>query len=304
MSSDERRCAAGQLCRGHTVTNGERQPAQLTTPVGLCESCQRWVGAALRALPGDWCKLKLTIGESRASVSGGGRRPKPGSRVPLNVSADELMRHMVLAAWDAGSHVAGELSSRWDWVRRPRSSAHDYRLLVAAELLVSPNVRLLAANQDGVRTALFLGHLHRRATQHLGETLQRERQHLPCPSCGAQALVKEVQDRRGRESVAGVQTPEVIRCLACDGGPNRDGTWTEAEYQWLSRMVLDEREEIAVLKWLLAQAEWERDMAAWLAAERYWVLGYVAGVLNIENDPGLASADGLIDRVRGTMVTA
>jgi hypothetical protein len=253
----------------------------------------------MRALPADWCKLKLTIGESRALVGGGGRRPKPGSRVPINTAADDLMRRIVLSAWDAAAAVAAELNVRWDWARASRSSGHDYKLLAAAAALVAPNVdKLVDADPTA---ALYLTALHRYATRHLGETHQREKQHLPCPSCGAQALVKEVRDLRGRQSVNGVETPDVIRCLACDGGPNGDGTWTEAEYEWLRTMVLSEREEHEVLKWLLAEAQWQRDVAAWLAAERHWVLGYVAGVLNIEDQPGLRSADGLIDRVRGTV---
>lgn len=302
MSSETRRCAAGHLCRGYTVTNGQRIPAQLTTEDGLCKPCQRWVRTAIRNLPGDWCKLKLTIGESRSPIRGG-RRPKPGSRVPINVSTDELMRHIVAACNYAAELVAAELNTEWRWYGRATTSAHDYRLLVAAELMVSPHVDKLA--EADTAAALRLADLHRRVTQQLGETRQRERQHLPCPSCGAQALVKEVQDRRRNVSAAdGTATPEVIRCLACDGGPNRDGTWTEAEYQWLSRMVLDEREEMNLTKWLVAEANWQRDVVAWLAAERHWVLGYVAGVLNIESDPGLSSADALIDRVRGTLVIA
>lgn len=304
MSGEQRRCNAGALCHGYTVVGGQRVAAQLATATGMCEPCQRWIRSSMRALPADWCKLKLTLGESRAAQigGGGGRRPKPGSRVPINVSADDLMRRIVLGAWDAAALIAGELNARWDWARQSRSSGHDYKLIAAAVALVAPNVDKLAGADP--ETALLIPVLHRYAVRHLGETVQREKQELPCPSCGAKALVKEVQDLRGRQSVNGVETPEVIRCLACDGGPNRDGTWTEAEYLWLSTMVLSEREEHNVLKWLLAEAEWGRDVALWVAAERHWVLGYVAGVLNIENDPGLASADALVDRVRGTLVTA
>lgn len=291
MSDQDRRCAARELCRGYTVVDGKRVPAQLTTATGLCRPCQRWIRKSMRDLPGDWCKLKLTIGESRAPVGGGGRRPKPGSRVPINTAADDLMRRIVVGAWDAAALVAGTLNSRWDWARASRSSGHDYKLLVAAADLVAPNVdKLTDADPD---TALYLTALHRYAVRHLGETQQREKQHLPCPSCGAQALVKEVRDMRGRGSVNGVETPEVIRCLACDGGPNRDGTWTEAEYQWLSTMVLSEREEQDVLKWLLAEAEWERDVAAWLAAEREFALDLVASMLDID---GMAD---LMARVQG-----
>lgn len=298
----ERRCAAATLCRGYTVTDGKRVAAQLTTPTGLCQPCQRGIRRAMRELPADWCKLKLTIGESRAPIGGGGRRPKPGSRVPINTAADDLMRRIVYTAWDAALVVAFELNARWDWARASRSSGHDYKLLSAAVDLVAPNVDKLADVDP--HAALRICLMHRYATKHLGETRQLERKHLPCPSCGAQALVKEVQDLRGRQSIDGIETPEVIRCLACDGGPNGDGTWTEDQYRWLAKMVTSEREEHKVLKWLLAEAQWERDIAAWLAAEREWALGVVAGILNIESGPGLTSAAGLLERVRGTAVAA
>lgn len=291
--TDDRRCTAGHLCRGYTVTDGRRTPALLEQQHGLCDPCQRWVRSALRQLPGDWCKLNLTLGEPSRSVKSGGRRPKPGSRVPINVGADELMRQIVIASWDAGALVAAELNTRWPWIRQTRSSVHDYQLLVAAERLASPNVGSLISDPAGIGVALLITHLHRRVTQQIGETRQRERQHLPCPSCGAQALVKEVQDRRGLVSAGdGTATPEVIRCLSCDGGPNRDGTWTEAEYQWLAQMVLSEREEHNVLKWLLAEAQHERDVASWLASERHWVLGKFAQSL------GYADATEIIENTR------
>lgn len=295
MSSDERRCAAGHLCRGYTVTDSRRIPALLEQQLGLCDPCQRWVRSAMRQLPGDWCKLKLTIGESRAPLRGG-RRPKPGSRVPINVGADELMRQIVTAAWDAGALVAAELNARWPWIRQTRSSVHDYQLLVAAERLASPNVGALISNPAGIGVALLITHLHRRVAQQVGETMQRERKHLPCPSCGAQALVQEVQDRRGHVSASdGSATPEVIRCLACDGGPNRDGTWTETEYEWLAQMVLSEREEHNVLKWLLAEAQWERDYALWLAVEREWALDVVAVEMGIDTSDEFG---GMVNRIR------
>lgn len=296
--STERRCGAGDACRGYTVSNGQRVPALLTTPTGLCRPCQLWVRSGLRALPADWCKLKLTIGESRAHAGGGGRRPKPGSRVPINTAADDLMRQIAAACDTAAVLVSDAVHAQWHFFGRPTGRDRDYRMIQGAVRLVAERVDTLADQPGGINTALRLAVLHRRAVRHLGETSQREKQHLPCPSCGAQALVKEVRDLRGRESVNGTETPEVIRCLACDGGPNGDGTWTEAEYQWLSTMVLSEREEHNVLKWLLAKAEWERDYAAWVAAEREWALGVVAGVLNIESDPGLTSAAGLLERVR------
>ncbi|OBJ19882.1 hypothetical protein [Mycobacterium sp. 1245801.1] len=294
MSDHERRCGAGELCHGHTVVDGKRVPAQLSTATGLCQPCQRWVRSSMRALPSDWCKLKLTIGESRAPVGGGGRRPKPGSRVPINTAADDLMRQIAGACDTAAVLVSDAVHTQWHFFGRPTGRDRDYRMIEKAVRLVAERVdTLVACGAIGIHAALRLAVLHRYATRHLGETRQREKQHLPCPSCGAQALVKEVRDLRGRGSVNGVETPEVIRCLACDGGPNGDGTWTEAEYQWLSKMVLTEREEQDVLKWLLAEAQWERDVAAWLAAEREFALDLVASMLDID---GMAD---LMARVQG-----
>ncbi|AER47643.1 DNA binding protein [Mycobacterium phage DS6A] len=298
-TDDARRCSAGRGCQGYEVTEGRRLPALIADPPGMCEPCERAIAAALRALPGQWRKLELTLGESRAPVAGG-RRPKPGSRVPINTNTDELMGQIAAACDDAGRIVAAALHTQWRPLNRARRTVrHEHSVIVAAAELVAPNVPALLDGGLGLGVARRIMHLHRRARHQLGETRQRERQHLPCPSCGAQALVREVQDRRRTTSAGdGSATPEVIRCLACNGGPNRDGTWTETEYTWLAHMVLAEREEIAVLKWLLAEAQHERDVAAWLAAERDWALDRLAADLHL--------MDGyhLLERVRAAVVPA
>lgn len=288
----DHRCESGFLCREHTIEDGQRQPATIETPTGMCRGCQRWVRRCLKSLPHDWCRLKLTIGENRSREAGGGRRPKPASRVLLNVNADDLMRQIHEACNQAAELVAAELNTQWV-SRRPSGRGWDYRAITAAVALVAERIDTLTSTAAGAGIALRVTNLHRLVTRQLGETRQREHKHLPCPSCGAQALVREVQDRRGAVSADdGSATPEVVRCLACDGGPNRDGTWTETEYEWLSTMVLSEREEHEVLKWLLAKAEWERDLALWLAEERQWALGDVAKLLCFDD------ADDLMDRVR------
>ncbi|PKQ59740.1 hypothetical protein B5566_02545 [Mycobacterium sp. MHSD3] len=283
-------------CRQFIVEDGRRRAALLTTPTGLCEGCQRWVRASMRALPDDWLKLELTIGEHRALVGDKTRRPRPGSKVPINVATDDLMRRIVEAAHTAAALVAKTTGARWRGYPRSTTTGRDYRLVQAAARLVAERVDVLIAAEDGgLDAAIRIVDLHRQAVQQLGETRQRERQHLPCPSCGVQALVREVQDRRPAYSSGphdGRQTPEVIRCLACDGGPNGDGTWTETEYRWLSTMVISEREEHNMLKWLLAEAQWERDIATWLAAEREWVMAEIARMT------GMDGPDALLARVR------
>jgi hypothetical protein len=256
MSDQLHRCEFGPMCRGFVLEGGRRAPATMDQPTGLCRSCQRYVAHSMEKLPGDWCRLKLTLGEFQVSAGGGGRRPKPGSRVPLNVGTDSLMRDIVsVCAWAADA-VEPALGVRAGMPLRNPSSIVGYKTITRAVGLVSHHVEKLLEAGDGVEICEQIVLLHRRAVRQLGETEQRERLHLPCPSCGRLSLVREVQDRRGRELVAGVETPEVVRCLSCDGGPNRDGTWTETEYQWLSTMVLSEREEHNVLKWLLAEANW------------------------------------------------
>jgi hypothetical protein len=253
---DRHRCASGFLCREHTIEDGQRVPAQIETPTGMCRGCQRWVKRSLTALPHDWCRLKLTIGENRSREAGGGRRPKPGSRVLVNVNSDDLMRQIHDTCSAAAEIIAHDFNARWVR-RRPTGRGRDYRAIADAAKLVGANIETLTARPAGAEVALRITNLHRLVVRQLGETSQREHKHLPCPSCGAQALVREVQDRRRTVSADdGSATPEVVRCLACDGGPSRDGTWTETEYEWLSTMVLSEREALDVWKYLLAERDW------------------------------------------------
>ncbi|WP_131816874.1 hypothetical protein [Mycobacteroides abscessus] len=234
----------------------------------------------MRRLPNEWCKLKLTIGEkrSRGAQEEVSRRPKPGSKVLINVDTAELMGEIVLICDEATRGVLKsiEREHRRGYPALGRSTAdrYDFAIVLKAVDVVTHDIGVLASSSEGVMICLKLLDLAYRIRRHLGETLYRERQHLPCPSCGELALVKEVQDKRGRVSSDDQEdiTPEVIRCLACNGGPNQNGTWTETEYRWLAKMVLSEREEHEMLKWLLAEAQWKGDVNAWLAAERLWLL--------------------------------
>ena len=194
--SELHRCGFGPMCRGFILEGGKRAPARIDVPHGLCAACLRYAVRSLRALPADWCRLKLTIGELRAQAGGGGRRPKPGSRVPLNAATDGLMREIVAVSRWAVDVVADELRVDRVAARRNASSAVEYRLIVRAVELVSPNIERLIGLPDGVEICERFVLLHRRATRQLGETEQRERLHLPCPSCGRMSLVREVQDRR------------------------------------------------------------------------------------------------------------
>jgi hypothetical protein len=243
------RCGFGPECVRSSVDEGSRRVgALIEVPVGLCRPCERLTARAVRVLPRQWLQLKCSLGESRSSVVSG-RRPKPGSSVPLNVGTEALMRDVVRAMHDA-ARLVGE-QARVDVPVLPAnpSSVREFRVLTSAAALVGNRVGVLAASAAGLDAARVLVVSHRRCVRQLGEDRQQERLHLPCPQCGRQSLVREVVDRRGWSS-GGVGTPEVVRCLGC-----RE-EWSESEYRWLSQLVLadaKEREEQDVLRWLLAE---------------------------------------------------
>jgi hypothetical protein len=221
-------------------------------------------------MPADWCRLEVTLGQK--TWHNDGRRAAPGSRVPLNTTADDLMRQIHGTANHAATIVANTLHTEWRY-RRATGRPQDYRTITRAVALVAPNIDRLTTTLDGIAVALHAAHLHRQVVHQLGHTRQREHKHLPCPRCGAQSLVREIQDRRHYSSnTDGSATPEVVRCLACDG------KWSETDYSWLATMVLAEQEEHAVLKYLLA--------------ERDWALTILAHEL------GLPSVEALLDRLR------
>lgn len=302
--SEVRRCKAGRLCDGYEVVAGQRRAAEVTGETHLCEACQIKTRKLIRRMPNDWCKLKLTIGEKRArgQVEEISRRPKPGSKVLINVDTAELMGEIVDVC-DRSTRLAlgrGERKrSRGDVVVGQSSAdRYDFRVVLKAVDVVTKNIDVLASSQEGTMLALKVFDLGYRVRRHLGETLYREKQHLPCPVCGELALVKEVQDKRQSVSSANQEdiTPEVIRCLACNGGPNQDGTWTEAEYKWLQSMVLTDQEEHEMLKWLLAEAEWQRDVCAWLAVERRWYLELACATTGMPWEHFLTALEGTADR--------
>ena len=284
------RCASGRACRAAETVDGRRTAAVVADGRQLCESCTGEARRAFARLPHDWLKLKASLADT-----GGGAgekvRSTPTPAAPINVAAEALMARIVDCV-KRGDATVREVMGMDVMAGSGRGSRAEYRFLTAATMRIVPNVdRLIGAPEgaywrghvglawSGVDVALMALDVRRRVRQHLGETRQREVLHLPCPRCNARALVREVEDRRRWTSATdGVATPEVIRCAACEG------EWTEAEYRWLSRMVLSERErkEIRVLEWLLAEATWQRDVALWLATEREWAMDNVAQVIGLE----------------------
>lgn len=280
MSEPTRRCGMGTKCHGWALgDDGKRVAALLSKPEGLCEPCQAWVQRVLDDFPQQWLKLELTLGEHRAPHSERTRRPKPGSIIPLNVTTDELQHRVDDLLLNAALLVASEMKMK---LRRyeGESTIQVHRRIQRYATLVYTNLDKLLAAEPTNASVRGMVQLHSTIVRHLGETAQRERKHLPCPQCGAQGLVKEVQDNRGKEyhSDNVNETPEVVRCTNCDGA------WSEEEYNWLSRIVLSEREEREMVEWLLAEARWERDYCAWLAAERLWLLARAAVVTSMDVD--------------------
>jgi len=245
------RCGFGpQLCRSACVQSGVRVAGGIEASAGLCGGCSRLVRRCVGELPGQWLQLRASLGESRVLVGGGGRRPKPGASVPINLGTDALMRDIVRVLHDGAVLLAPVLNVVVPVLLCNPSSVSEFRGMSSAVDLLRPNVERLAVVDGGVEVAKRIVHQHRRAVRQLGESPQREMLHLPCPRCGRQLLVREVQDRRGWSSGGG-ETPEVVRCLGCQE------EWTESEYAWLSRMVISERDESDVLKWLVAEAQWK-----------------------------------------------
>ena len=232
------------------VEGGKRVGKPIEASYGLCRACRRRVERCVADMPEQWLRLRSTLGESRALV-GGGRRPKPGSSTPINLATDALMRTMVEVAHDALDLVGPQMNVGVPALPANPATGVQLSTLSMFAHLVGPNVERLALVEGGVEVANAVVTQHRRAVRQLGEARQRERLHLPCPRCGQQALVREVVDRRWSSD----GTPEVVRCLGC-----RE-EWSEAEYAWLSRIVISERDEQNVLKWLLAELNWKYNEA-------------------------------------------
>ncbi|WP_301119817.1 hypothetical protein [Mycolicibacterium fortuitum] len=284
------------------MRDGQKHPGHAPSHP-LCDACLDWAARVLGWLPNDWLKLKLSLGDT-GGAAGEKVHSTPTPAVPLNVAADELMGYVVDVIKQADATLRYEMGmDPVPPVRR--ASPAEYRYIAEAVARIGPNVTRLAdaphrvwRNAAAAYTREWSGpdvitraiDVHDQVRVHLGHTVQRERKQLPCPRCKVRALVKEVQDRRRQVAYSSdpeLATPEVIRCLACHS------EWTEAEYAWLSKWVLSEREEMELLKWLLAEAQWERDVNAWRAAELEWALADVARVIGLDG-----GAPELLEQVR------
>lgn len=296
-------------CRAAEVKGGKRRPALLKLYGDtLCEACERWARRCLLDFPHAWCKLKLTLGERQ---SGAGSKvsytPTPG--VPVNVDADALMGVLVeVAGWAAQAAADSTGASRSGGLGRGYASMCENVAFAEVRFADMVACRTLAFKSwdesgtvpqkvelSGLDIARRIVDAAARSRSHLGESVRVRREPLPCPRCGTpRVLVREVQDNRGRVSASdGSATPEVVRCMACGE------QWAEADYRWLSRLVLGEKEGRKMLElaqWLIAEARWQRDCMEWLVAERDWALNDVAQVIGISG-----GAAAMLTKIRSTV---
>lgn len=94
-------------------------------------------------------------------------------------------------------------------------------------------------DMTGLDTALQLVQLHNQARAELGLTRLRHKYEMPCPNCGSDV---------GRDDGT-----TIVDCKQCESA------WTEREYQFLVGLITQERLDVEILKYLLAEAYWRLD---------------------------------------------
>lgn len=95
---------------------------------------------------------------------------------------------------------------------------------------------------SGLDIALQLVDLHNQARAELGFTRLRHKYELPCPNCGSDV---------GRDDGT-----TIVDCKTCES------SWTEREYKFLVGLVLHERLDMEITKYLLAEAYERLDKVA------------------------------------------
>jgi hypothetical protein len=279
---DMHRCAAGRSCRDPVTEDGQRRPATIAEPYGLCDRCRAQVAAAIDDLERDYGALQaaVTADETRGAhehVSG-----TPSPPIPLNTTAEALARSMAEWAEAAVGVVAAALGIDAPVAQRRRGyPRRDAQVITAAARIVGPNLdALLEAPEapvtvwdragatrrvddiDGIGIGLRLVWCHRQVIA-LADPNPRQRLAMPCPvlDCGAPTL-----------GVSNGSTD--VTCTSCGG------RWSEREYAWLAGLLVSditkEDEEATMLEWLLAEQQWKSAVLEWLLAERDWKLRHMS----------------------------
>jgi hypothetical protein len=276
------RCAAQKSCRDK---DPQRRPAIIDTRRGLCRRCTQQIRHAFQDLARDLVALDGAVAD-RLTVAAEHVNRTADPAMPLN--GPVLALRATLSDWcEAAVEMVADNLNIEPAVRHKAKGfpVYDDHPIRQAHRVIPDNLKLLLEAQeqpvcvwnragtaryiedmDGITVALQVWAAHRQIAAAIGETNPRRRLGMPCPAldCGAPTL-----------GIDNGQTD--VNCTSCGG------RWTEAEYDWLSGLLLSdlrqhEKDEDTMLKWLLAEAGWQRDVAAWLLAERNFKLGKITSL--------------------------
>jgi hypothetical protein len=269
------RCVAGRRCRNAVLEDNVRVGVVIAEEYGLCKGCYANVRRVIGQLQDDWERLSAAVGLKMA----GNQARVSGTRelsIPLNTTVlalrSSLSEWCEVALWMVAKSLGIDVRERHKAKGWP---VKEYPVVMQAACVLPENLSLLLAaesqpvsvwnkdsekwsvvDRDGINVALKLVELHHSVLSILGEKNLRQKFSLPCPNldCG---MIETLGIDNGCTDVS---------CLACGRH------WTQDEYDWLAHVLISEHEksEVEVLKWCLAESQWQRDVALWLLAEREW----------------------------------
>lgn len=229
------KCLSGKNCRDFKLIEErgrqKREPAPTEKPNTLCRRCAADVRHAAEDLPGDYSRLRDSMGDGPAQGAPGPRvRGTSSAPIPFNTRYDALMSEIVAGLMAATARITVP----------PKGT--EYAVVNTCARAVAANVPKLLASpalpdevwvngterrvmqRSGVTIALELVNLHRRCVAALGGDTDSSRIRLSygCASCGSPALVQQ-----------GYQ----VTC------PNCKKDWTDNAYAELNRELVRQKEE-------------------------------------------------------------
>ncbi|ORA25186.1 hypothetical protein [Mycobacterium aquaticum] len=314
-------------CLGTELDNrGTKHAAIVTADGQLCEKCIRHVSKIFKRLEDDWDALEVLMGEKQSQQ---GVRvsytSSPG--VPLNTDAEakqvlmlelvDLAADIVAAAIDKDytppvkrslrlqtgvdlvhPNLSVLLEAPADWVLRWDRSGEVHGEEPTEYVKLGPG-KYQGLDRDGneldgtggrhvlmsgVDIALELWGLHDliRGMYGARKRDQRREYPMPCHGCGRRALHREYGT-------------DLIHCSKCPPNSQWGRGFTEDDYHRLAgftkfHLKVQEEADMELLKWLLAEANWEKQVTAWLAAEKEWHLERAARVAGFTTTVELVTA--------------